>query len=442
MAQVVLPNQINYQEQLPSLKAGVNNLTQVLNPSNGSKFSVDGSQIIIDFPSRGFIDPKSIYFSYNMSVTKTTEDGNVVRCPLYAPFSRLDLYINNVNVESVTDYNLIACLWTELYMGPNEKASVQTAFGYSNTDGAITKYDSRLLAFSATASTYKVSGPLICSMLSSMDKFFPAFASGAIRLIFTLDNLNNYITHTTTRPTAFEVSNFQVTYDLIDFGAEIEQSILSMPQVVIKSSGFINSNVNVPVGTAGNTSFIFNTRLASIRNAVLYASCASSATTFINGKFDHPNLAGGDNSSTSSTFALNIGGVSYPQAGPLSTGNSGAILMELRKATGNLYDWSKSMSINNVEFSYTETGKNLNTGGAGVITTALEPAKFLVGFDLNKINSSSSNMLNGTSSQNSPIVAQISFAAATTLAKSLNLTCNYDAILTLDTRTKQLTILQ
>ena len=440
MAQTVLPREINYAEQLPSLMAGTQNLTQVLNPVNGSTFTSDGAQIIIDFPSRGFIDPKSIYFSYNMSITAGATPGAVVRCPLYAPFSRLDLYINNALIESINDYNLIACLWTELYLGPNEKASVQSGFGYNNTgdNTVLSKFDSRTLVTGANA--YKVSGPLVCSMLSAMDKFLPAFACGQVRLVFTLDALNNYTTVTATRPTGFSLTNFQVTYDLIDFGPEVERSVAQMPQVIVKSSGYVNQSVTVPVGTAGNNSFVFNTRLASIRNAVLSSSCAGAAGNFVNGKFDSPNLAGGSDitAATPSTFSLNIGGQIYPQAGPLTTANQSAILMELRKATGNLYDWSKAMSINSVESSYVETGAGL---GAVTATGAQEPAKFYLGFDLNKINSASNAMLNGTSSQNSPIVAQISFAAATTLAKSLNLTCQYDAILTIDTRSKQISVL-
>ena len=433
MAQTVLPSQINYAEQLPSLMSGVQNLTQVLNPVNGSSFSNDGAQIIIDFPSRGFIDGKSIYFSYNMTVTVGADNfPSIPRCPVYVPFSRLDLYINSSLVESINDYNLIACLWTDLYLGPNEKAGVQNAFGYSISDGAITKYDSRLLGASP-ANSYKVSGPLVCSMLSSMDKFLPAFSCGQVRLVFTLDTLANMTSHTATAATGFTLSNFQVTYDLIDFGIEVEQAVLQMPQVVIKSSGFLNQSVTLPVGTGGNQSFIFNTRLASIRNAILYSSSIKSADT-VNGKFDSVGFASGLNATTAPAFfSLNIGGQTYPQAGPLNTTNQSAILMELRKATGSLYDWSKSMSINNVEFSYREGGET--------DTTPNEPAKFFIGFDLNKINSASNAMLNGTSSQNSPIVAQINFAAATTLAKSLNLTSQYDAILTVDTRTKQISVL-
>jgi len=440
MSQVVLPNQINYQEQLPSLMSGVQNLTQVLNPVNNSSFTTDGQQAIFEFSSRGFIDPKSIYISYQMAIVQAATTPSVVRCPLYAPFSRVDLYINNVLIESINDYNLIACMWTELYLGPNEKASMQSGFGYGNTDGPMTKYDGKILKTGETT-TYRVSGPLVGTLLTSMEKMIPAFACGQIRLIFTLDALNNYTSNTATRPSSFTLSNFQITYDLIDFGAEVEQSILQLPQIVIKSSGYVNQSVTVPSGTNGNNSFVFNTRLASIRNAILYSSCPNSSV-YVNGKFDHVNLAGGGsgNASQSSTFQLNIGGNIFPQAGPLNTGQSGAILSELRKATGSLYDWSKSMSLNNVEVAYLETGYNVTNTNA--LTTVEEPAKFFVGFDLNKINSASNNMLNGTSSSNSPIVAQVGFVAATTGTKTLNLTCNYDAILTLDTRTKQISILQ
>lgn len=441
MAQTVLPSQINYAEQLPSLMAGVQNLTQVLNPVNGSTFTTDGAQIIIDFPSRGFIDPKSLYFSYNMSITTgATTTPSVVRCPVYAPFSRVDLYINNALIESINDYNLISCLWADLYLGPNEKAGLQAAFGYNVTDASsvVAAFDSRLLGQNV-ANPYKVSGPLVCSMLSSMDKFLPAFACGQVRLVFTLDALNNYTTFTAARPVSFSLSNFQVTYDMIDFGPEVERAVMQVPQVVIKSSGFINQSVSVPSGTGGNQSFVFNTRLASIRNAILSSSCPGSET-FVNGKFDSVNLAGGASTTTApSFFSLNIGGQTYPQAGPLSTLNQSAILMELRKATGSLYDWSKANSINLTEFSYIETGYNTFT--AGNATVPQGPGKWYVGFDLNKINSASNAMLNGTSSQNSPIIAQINFAAATSGSKTLNLTSQYDSILTIDTRTKQISVL-
>ena len=51
------------------------------------------------------------------------------------------------------------------------------------------------------------------------------------------------------------------------------------------------------------------------------------------------------------------------------------------------------MSINSFEFDYNENSTTAST----------QPGKVYVGFDLNKINSASRAILNGTSSQNSHI---------------------------------------
>ena len=57
MSQTVLPNSINYNEQLPSISPSTQNYTQVLQPINGSTFG-QNQQIYVDIPSRGFIDPQ------------------------------------------------------------------------------------------------------------------------------------------------------------------------------------------------------------------------------------------------------------------------------------------------------------------------------------------------------------------------------------------------
>ena len=71
MSQLVLPNSINYAESLPSIVPGTQNFTQVLQPVNGAVFS-QNQQIFVDIPSRGFIDPQSIYFRYRMNITTPT----------------------------------------------------------------------------------------------------------------------------------------------------------------------------------------------------------------------------------------------------------------------------------------------------------------------------------------------------------------------------------
>ena len=136
---------------------------------------------------------------------------------------------------------------------------------------------------------------------------------------------------------------------------------------------------------------------------------------------------------TGGQYSLNVGGITFPQGGPINfLLNKAGAMSELRKATGNLYDWSKSMSINSFEFDYTENS-----------TTALtQPGKLYVGFDLNKINSASRNMLNGTSSQNSPINLVMNITTATATAKNVYLVLNYDCVFIIDPRTKMITLNQ
>ncbi len=429
MAQVVLPNSINYDEQLPSLMPGVNNYTQVVQPINGSVF-LENSTIYLDIPSRGFIDPKSIYIRYTLNVTQGAAQNYIIGCPAVSPFARLDTYFNSQLVDTQTDWNLIANDWITLNLGINEKYGNQFNFGYissaaDQTGATMAQLDSFNLGNAALAGQpYSFSTPLVCCMLSGCEKFIPAFATGGIRLALTVDLGTNYFTLNNATAT---ISNFELVYDMIDFGPQIEQEVLSRPSIVIKSNSYNCASISVPNATNGSQTFVFNQRFASIRNCLIHPSGTAGA----NKKFDAIDIT------TGGTYQINVGGVSFPQGGRLSAGNTtgkAGILMELRKAVGSLYDWSKSFSINTQEFNITDA-----TVGN---TTAVQPGKFLVGVDLNKINSSTNMMLNGTSSQNSPINLLLTFGAATAAQRNLYMVLNYDAILTIDPRTKQLSVLQ
>jgi hypothetical protein len=64
----------------------------------------------------------------------------------------------------------------------------------------------------------------------------------------------------------------------------------------------------------------------------------------LNGKFDSVDVTSGG------YYSLNHGGVQFPQGGPINFSiNKAGAMSELRKATGNLYDYSKSMAINEVD---------------------------------------------------------------------------------------------
>ena len=90
------------------------------------------------------------------------------------------------------------------------------------------------------------------------------------------------------------------------------------------------------------------------------------------------------------------------------------------------------MAINSIEFGYVDNDT----------TTVIQPGKCYVGFDLNKINSASKNMLNGTSSQNSPINLTLNILPMGTAAKNVYLILNYDCVFIIDPRTKMITLNQ
>ena len=94
------------------------------------------------------------------------------------------------------------------------------------------------------------------------------------------------------------------------------------------------------------------------------------------------------------------------------------MLQELRKAIGALYDTKNTMS--SVEFAYTDADHN---------TTVYQPDKCYIGFNLCKLGGGSTkNLLNGTSSQNSPITVLINIITGTAVAGALNLILDYDFI--------------
>lgn len=430
MSVQVLPNQINYNENVPSLMPGVNNYTQAVSPSNGNSFS-QNTQIVVDLPSRGFIDPKSLYIRYKQSFTVGAGTSTICGVPAYTPIQRLDLFINSSLWDSINDYNKVATDWVNLNLGISDKLGIMSAWGYNDTTGATTKLDGRALTASTT-NVFSVAGPLVACPLSGCEKFIPAFAMGGIRLVFTLDSYNNMISNGST-VTDFSITNFEVVYDLVDFGPEVENEILNSQSITLKTNSYNLSSVNVPQSTKGNITFVFYQNYASIRSAILSTASAKSATT-VNGKYDSVDIT--NIGTYGGAYSLSVGSMSYPQAGPLNTvNNRNGILMELRKAVGSLYDWSKSFSIDFNEFGYAENGT----------TTTDAPGKFFVGFDLNKINSMSNFMLNGTSSKNTPINAVIQIndsATGTSSARNLCLMLNYDMIVTIDPRTKQVSILQ
>ena len=95
-----------------------------------------------------------------------------------------------------------------------------------------------------------------------------------------------------------------------------------------------------------------------------------------------------------------------------------------------MFNNNNSMSINSLEFSKEDGDK----------TEYNIPAKFWVGFNLQKLTIESKAFFSGVSTQNSPITAIINSNNATSQAYNAMLIAVYDAIIEIDTQTKQVVI--
>ena len=129
-------------------------------------------------------------------------------------------------------------------------------------------------------------------------------------------------------------------------------------------------------------------------------------------------------------YSLQIAGMSYPQKSLSSLMNRAGIMNELRRAMGSLYNNNNAMSINSYEFAT----------GDGDTTDITKPGKFWVGFNLQKLTIESKAFFSGVSTQNSPITAIINTTDSTSQAYNAMLIAVYDAIIEIDTQTKQCVI--
>ena len=400
-----LPRSVNYDDSFPSVPADARSQDIVLPAVNGSSFS-SGQTAIFDFLSTGFIDPTSIYLRYTYTLVSAGE-SSMIGCPAYAPISRLTTLVNSQLIESQTNFNQTATMLTNLTLDVAQKYGLQNAYAYGTTATPdLSQLDGRTCVANETNS---VAVPLPC-VLSGCEKMIPAFNMGNIRMELTIENIASiFRPDSTALPTGFTISNMELCYKQISLGSAVEEMVRSLPAVSIRSQSFLNQASVLGAGTAGQVSQIFNMRVASIKSAFL---------AFANGTADSNLWADSvDITKSNGSYQINIGSVNYPQ-NPLSTSrNKNGALQALRGATGNIYSRDNNFSINAVEF-------NLEDGDA---TTLTEPAKYFFGVDLEKVDSQF--LMSGTSSQASPITANIQLGTSTNDSHNIHMILNYDCVL-------------
>jgi len=428
-----LPSVVNYQEGLAVLPENTQNFNISCVPVSGSSF-IPGSQIQVDLGNRGFLDPASLMIKYKISYTFTAGQTfcQIPGTPVYTPILRFETLINSSVVETINNYNTVANMLTNLKLGVSEKYGQMYPYGYENYAAApysMENLDGAMIdATSAGTKNRFYSAPLH-GLLSNSEKLVPLFLMNNTRLQFTLDSLKNMQTAIAANAqiTAIAITNFEVCYNMIDFGHEVEREIIMMnPKLRIKSQSFSTGTQQLVSGVTGVNNLVFNQRYASVKSAYLSMG-GGDVTKSANQLFDSYDITSGNGD-----YTFQIGSINYPQKALSTLNNKGGILQELRRSMNSIYDKNNSMSINALEF-----------GVVSIDTTTIAiPAKFFVGVNLQKLTIPQKAFFTGVSTQNSPISVIINIGTATSQAHSVMLILNYDAIIEVDTSTKQCIIIQ
>ena len=430
-----LPNQINYQEGLSVLPENTTNFNVSCVPVSGSSFG-PSSQIQVDLGNRGFLDPASIVIKYklNLTVAVNADVAQIPATPVYVPFLRLETLVNSMTVETINNYSTVANMLTNLQLSVADKYGQQYPYGFFNTDSTASALNTNLdgyvgpVALAASPLALSLSAPLY-GMLSGSEKLIPLFLLNNIRLQFTLDTLANIQTAiaANVKITNYTISNFEICYNMIDFGAEVQRDIIMMnPKLRIKTQSYSTGVQTLNINSSGAVNLVYNQRFASVKSAYLSMGGGDAAKS-ANRMFDSYDIT-----SNNGDYTLQIGSVNYPQKALSTTNNKGGILQELRRSMNTIFGNTVAMSINTPEFSYISTDT----------TSITQPAKFWVGFNLQKLTVPSKAFFTGVSTQNSPISAVINIGTQTSQIHTVMLILNYDAIIEIDPSTKQCVIIQ
>lgn len=413
-----LPEILNVSKKHSSLPAGTRTQNIAISPNNGSSFA-EGQQIQLDLVNSGVLIPDSMYIAYKYAYTNLVA-AEMIGTPVYSPFSQLQVQFGSQTVDTMQGYNIMMNTLTNIKMSAADKYGAQSAYGYFANAGVPTleQLDGRLLAVNETGS---FSGPLI-SMLSFAQEGIPLFAMPQVRLILTLDSLSNYFTSTVAIPTVIAITNFELRYKVINVNGEVEQMIKAVPNIEIKSQSIASSTATLAAATTGFSELVFNQRFASVRNLV---AINGTGTAGGNKNFDSCDLTTNDGD-----YQFSIGGTSYPQKSMSTLRCRQQLFQELRSVAGSLFNTANSMAINSIEW-------NLNSTAAA--STYAAPAKFYVGTNVNAVDSE--NMLVGVDTVNTPISYRVSTGTSIGAnASTVTLLVNYDALLHIDPRTKEVQV--
>lgn len=417
-----LPSQVAYTPTLPSLGADVVNTSIALAPTTGSAFS-ENAIISFDIPTTAgaYLDPESLYLRYKWSTTSAL-GFEIKGTPAYTPIKNVQVFFGSAIVENTQDWGMVQNMVVNLTHNAAQKAGLAGAYGYS--DYTATNMGQGLNGRTGTLNeVFSVAAPFPC-ILSNAQKLIPLGLMPQIRVSITLDTISNIYT-TAVVPTAFSLTNVELCYDSVSMPG-VDNQVRGMGEkIYIKSAAYSTATTAVASGSSGSIDLLYNVRLSSIKS--VFASFGGTTAQSLNKSWDSYDIT-----SNSGDYAFSVGGIQHPQR-PISAVNCrAAALMELKAAIGGVHSsQTNNFSISAAEFAYVGNGT----------TTMKIPAKFIISQNLERLQSNQI-LLSGMSSQASPVSLRISSPTATAQLHNVSCIFLYDALIEVDTMSKNAVVKQ
>ena len=325
-----------------------------------------------------FLDPRETYLTFRMNVNLAvagnggTPAGNLHQLIGSAQsfFDSLVLYSNNIPIEQINGYNLLA---NQLL-----NATVNTAEKYGGCSIAMgcdtnTMAGVDLPLTTAGNNYYSFSIPLISVIgLNNRDHLFPIGSISNLQLqMQTAANLP-FATYCTA-PYANQASGtvtldqFSLNMKYVSIGqqsASLLYSTLPDGKYFMKTQTWVQSSANIPAGVSGTVNLSYQIRNSSLKSILIQNSTAGSVGMCPNGLYDAVNLS-------VTQFNINCGGLNFPQTPLNPTQRPSQAFLQYMSALGYSGDYKKVGGvISRSNYGATMTGGIINPSDTMIVVPA------------------------------------------------------------------------
>lgn len=467
----ISPDGINKVDSAAGLPIG--SLTQYFSQLN----AFNSQQISFTIPSGTsrsvFMDCRETNLTFRLTIQVTAATNAAMTShnlisSAQSFFDSLTLYSNNIPIEQINGYNLLAHqLLTSTVNSAEKFGGCATAMGCDiNTQTGVdlpNGFTTKTATEGGGAGTYyyTFSIPLISVIgLNNGDRMFPIGAVSNLQLMMQTAALLPFASLNTTALTAqgamtVSLDQFVLNLKYVDIGmaaASLLYSSLNEGKIFIKTATWIQSSVNIPSGTAGQQNFLYQIRNSSLKSLLIQNSQANAGGAQYqapNGLYDAINLA-------VTQFNVSCGGINWPQR-PIDPSRQPSLaFLNYMAALGYSGDYKKyggyitrsgygasgnatteanipgldsSMVIVGVVNNCSRAESSL-TGATGIQRAAQFPSTHFLGVDFEK---SGGLLFNGVNTRSAPPVGNFYLNGPTQNAASSIAYGLVDCVLVIDT---------